>query len=134
MAAAAAAPPAPAAPGAGERLAVALQALGDALSLEAQTSLPPEVQELVGSWDVRTQALVGAATGGADGGRLQAAEAAAAGELLQPLMSEAFVSAHPDLFDKVFDANVAVAGCCSEEVGCLASCAYAYPAPPCAAL
>jgi hypothetical protein len=59
-------------------------------------------------------------TGDADGGRLQAAEATAAGELLQPLMSEAFVSAHPDLFEKVFHAAGAIAMCCSHEVGCLA--------------
>jgi hypothetical protein len=127
MAAAAAAPPAPAA-GAGERLAAALQALGDALSLEAQAGLPPGVQELVGSWDVRTQALVRAATGGADGGLLQAAEATAAAELLQPLLSEAFVSAHPDLFDGVLDAGGAIARCCSREVGVW------HQRSPCAAL
>jgi hypothetical protein len=121
MAAAAAAPPAPAA-GAGERLAAPLQALGDALSLEAPAGLPPEVQELVGSWDVRTQALVRAATGGADGRPLQAAEATAAGELLQPLLNEAFVSAHPDLLDMVLDAVGAIARCCSDEVGIWQQC------------
>jgi hypothetical protein len=117
MAAAAATPLARAA-ATGERLAAALQGLGDALSLEAQAGrMPEEVQELVGSWDVRTRALVGALAGGAEGGLLQEADATAAAELLQPLLSEAFAAALPDLFEKTLDVGGTILGWCSAEVG-----------------
>jgi hypothetical protein len=133
-AAAAAAPPAPAAAGAGERLAAALQGLGDALRLEAQAGLvPKEVQELVGSWDVRSQALVGALTGSAEGGLLEEAQAAAAAELLQPLLREAFVAAHPELFAKTMEASGTIAESCSHEVGYLQQ-RYIPDAGPCAGL
>jgi hypothetical protein len=117
MAAAAAAPPAPAA-AAGQRLAAALQELGDALSLAAQADLlTEEVQELVGSWDARTQALVSALTGGAEGGQLQEAEAAAAAELSRPLLSQAVAADHPDLFGTAMEVGGTIAACCSDEVG-----------------
>jgi hypothetical protein len=112
MAATAAAPPDA---GAGERLAAALQGLGDALSLEAQAGLmPEEVQERVGSWGARTQALVGAAT---EDGVQQEAEAAAAAQLLQPLLDEGFVADYPDLFTKALEVDETFALCCSDEVG-----------------
>ncbi|GBF93043.1 hypothetical protein Rsub_05654 [Raphidocelis subcapitata] len=87
-----------------ECLAWLLQELGDA----------PEVRELVGDWELRAQALLDAAYDA--GGVLDGAAGTAAGELLQPLLSEAFVTAHPDLFDgKVGPAVSRTVGCCCSE-------------------
>ncbi|GBF94899.1 hypothetical protein Rsub_08142 [Raphidocelis subcapitata] len=77
-------------------LAAALRDLGAALSLKAQSGLAPEVQELTRSWGLRSQALLDAADGME--GVLEGAAAAAAAELLQPLLNEAFLIAHPDLY------------------------------------
>ncbi|GBF94001.1 hypothetical protein Rsub_07269 [Raphidocelis subcapitata] len=84
-----------------ERLAADLRELGAALSRKAQPGLAPEVQELSSSCYLRCRALLDAADsaeGGLAGATAAAAAAATAAELLQPLLSGAFVSAHPDLF------------------------------------
>ncbi|GBG00634.1 phosphatidylcholine-sterol acyltransferase [Raphidocelis subcapitata] len=112
MADAAAAAPA----AARERLAAGLRELGAALSRKAQPGLAPEVQELIESWDLRCRALLDAANSAADGLPGEAAAAAAAAELLQPLLSGAFVSAHPDLFTPTVQAvKSAILLCCSTE-------------------
>ncbi|GBF94000.1 hypothetical protein Rsub_07268 [Raphidocelis subcapitata] len=78
-------------------MSTAMLELGTALSRKAQPGLAPEVQEVISGWDLR--ALLDAADN-TEGGLQGAAAAAAAAiaELLQPLLSGAFVSAHPDLF------------------------------------
>ncbi|GBF98760.1 hypothetical protein Rsub_11166 [Raphidocelis subcapitata] len=102
-----------------ERLAADLRDLGAALRLQAQSDLPPEVQELVSSWDLLFQALLDAADG--QGGSLQGAEAAAAAALLQPLLGEAFAAAQPDLFIQTLGHTLASAlQCCNiEALPCL---------------
>ncbi|GBF94037.1 thioredoxin chloroplastic [Raphidocelis subcapitata] len=95
-----------------ERLAADLRKLGAALSRKAQPGLAPEVQELVGSWDLRSRELLDAADGAEGGGM----DGAAAAELLHPLLSGAFAAAHPGLFTLTAQAiSSAVLLCCSTE-------------------
>ncbi|GBF97147.1 hypothetical protein Rsub_10334 [Raphidocelis subcapitata] len=84
------------------------------MRLEARPGLAPEAQELISSWDLRSQALLDAVDS-AEGG-LEGAAATAAAELLQPLLSGAFTSAHPDLFAQVEQAAISAAQCCSIEL------------------
>ncbi|GBF97136.1 hypothetical protein Rsub_10323 [Raphidocelis subcapitata] len=102
-----------------QRLAADLQQLGAALRLEARPGLAPEVLELISSWDLLSQALLDAVDS-AEGG-LEGAAATATAELLQPLLSGAFTSAHPDLFAQVAQAAISAAQCCSiEALPCVA--------------
>ncbi|GBF94035.1 hypothetical protein Rsub_07303 [Raphidocelis subcapitata] len=112
MAAAAAGAGAGADPTICEFLAAELGAIGDELSLGARNGLAPEVQEIASSWDLRSRALLDAA--GAEGG-LDGAEAAAAAELLQPMLSGAFAAAYPDLFSLTMHALLSTCLSCSTE-------------------
>ncbi|GBF99386.1 hypothetical protein Rsub_12319 [Raphidocelis subcapitata] len=86
-----------------QEVAAALRELGAALRLEAQPGLVPELQELISSWALRAQAVVDAADS-AEGGLAGEVAAAAADELLRPLLSGALAATtHPDLLDEAVD-------------------------------
>ncbi|GBF90251.1 hypothetical protein Rsub_03384 [Raphidocelis subcapitata] len=98
-----------------QRLAAQLQHVDAALRGQAQSpGLPPEVQELASSWDVRARAVLDAA-GSAEGG-LQGVAATAVAELLQPLLGGAFAAACPELCEAAIKAaSTIMSQCCSTE-------------------